>query len=266
MSSNREDHATLAANYFGLKGKVALVTGASSGLGKHFSTVLASAGCDIALLARREPALLSLKDELSELGVNVISCVCDITIKSDVEKSITQVSEQLGTPTLLINNAGVAAPAKFIDAQDEDTDLVINTNQQAVWHVSQVFCKQLIADGQAGTIINIASILGLDVLSGVASYAVSKAAVVQLTKVMALELARHGIRVNAIAPGYFSTEINEGFLESAPGQKLVKRIPMRRPGELHELDGLLLLLASEKGSFMTGSVVPVDGGHLVAGF
>lgn len=252
-------------DYFELTGKIALITGASSGLGAHFSKCLARAGCTVILAARRKQNLDTLAAQLIDDGNKAHAIELDVSDQATSDTALKSVFENIGTPDILINNAGIARPGRFIDATDNDTDLVFNVNQTSVWRISQQVCKQMIAAEKSGSVINIASILGMDILPGVGSYAVSKAAVIQMTKVMALELARYNIRVNAIAPGYFDTEINKGFLDSDAGQKIIKRVPSRRIGELDDLNGLLYLLASDKSAYMTGSVIPVDGGHLVAG-
>jgi len=255
----------LANNYFELSGKLALITGASSGLGYHFSKVLASAGCTVILAARRRDKLDSLAFEIDSAGGKAIALELDIADKTQCRSALNGVFEEQGAPDILLNNAGIAAAATFLNASDEDIQAVFDINQTGVWHMAQCVCQHMIEQKKEGSIINIASILGLDVMPGVASYAVSKAAVVQLTKVMALELARHKIRVNAIAPGYFSTDMNAEFLASDAGKRVINRIPARRPGKLDELNGLLLLLASTKSTYMTGTVIPIDGGHLVSG-
>ena len=252
-------------DYFDLGGKTALVTGASSGLGWHFANVLASAGCKVIIAARRVEKLKALGTEISSKGGQVAVLPFDIQDNNALQQSLETCFEENGVPDILINNAGIAVASRFLDADVADTDAVWKTNQSGLWHTSQTVCKRLIAAGKPGSIINIASILGLDVMPGVASYAVSKAAVLQITKVMALELARHNIKVNAIAPGYFSTEMNQAFLDSDAGANLLKRVPMRRAGNPDELNGLLLLLASSRSAYMTGSIIPVDGGHLVSG-
>lgn len=262
---NTNSSTLTAHNYFDLDGKLALVTGASSGLGWHFARTLANAGCNVILGARRQDRLDKLNTEISSAGGQAHSLLLDVQNRETCRAALTAVANEIGVPDILINNAGIAKVAHFLDATDQDTDAVIGVNQTGVWHVSQTVCNQMVSAGKPGTVINIASILGLSVASGVASYAVSKAAVVQLTQVMALELARHQIRVNAIAPGYFDTEMNHEFLSSDAGKKVIGRVPSRRAGELHDLDGLLLLLASSKSSYMTGCTIPVDGGHLVAG-
>lgn len=291
MSSENTKDISRAANldYFELCGKVALITGASSGLGMHFSKCLAEAGCTVVLAARRKDKLDALaaqinsevsnsdlnggasasnddsKDHQAGKGSIAHAIELDVSNAESSTKALSNLFETIGTPDILINNAGIARPGRFLDADNSDTDMVFNVNQTSVWRISQQVCKQMIEAGKPGSVINIASILGLNVMSGVGSYAISKAAVVQMTKVMALELARYKIRVNAIAPGYFNTEINQGFLDSDAGQKIINRVPFRRVGELDDLNGLLLLLASQKSSYMTGTVTQVDGGHLVAG-
>jgi len=268
--STTKNEPTPSLDYFGLNGKIALITGASSGLGLHFSRCLSNAGCTVVLAARRKPKLDALAEQINnETGKankpRAFAVELDVSNRTSCSAVLSTVFSEIGTPDILINNAGIARPGRFLEADDADTDQVFSVNQSSVWKISQQVCAEMIKAGKAGSVINIASILGLDVMPGVSSYAVSKAAVVQMTKLMALELARHNIRVNAIAPGYFDTEINQGFLDSDAGKKIIKRVPFRRVGELHELDGLLYLLASQKSSFMTGAVIPIDGGHLVAG-
>jgi len=262
---SKDTTAILANDYFELSGKLALVTGASSGLGLHFATRLADAGAGVILAARRKDRLEALAADIQLKGGVAHVLELDVNNHTTTSATLAHMAEHIGTPDILVNNAGIARAARFLDANNEDTETVFGVNQNSVWHVSQIVCKQMVNAEKAGSVINIASILGLSVMPGVGSYAVSKAAVVQMTKVMALELARHNIRVNAIAPGYFDTEINEGFLNSDAGQKIIKRVPARRVGELDELTGVLLLLASDKSAYITGTTIPVDGGHLVAG-
>ncbi len=254
----------IANGWFGLEGRVAMVTGASSGLGRHFALTLASAGCTVGLAARREGYLTSLATEIEEAGGRGIVLRTDVTDSASVEASVATLTDAVGAPTILVNNAGMAHGTSFLDATDDDMRSVFALNQMAAWTVAQTVCKGMIGAGEGGSIINIASITGERPIGGAAAYAVSKAAVIHMTKIMALELARHDIRVNALAPGYFSTDMNRDFLESDAGEKLLKRSPMRRAGAMEELNGPLLMLASDHGSFMTGSVIAVDGGHLVS--
>ena len=253
------------AGYFGLEGTVALVTGASSGLGRHFAKTLASAGCAVGLAARREDRLAALAGEIGEEGGKAVPLPMDVTDPAAVEAGLDRLADEAGVAGVLVNNAGIASSHGFLEAPDEETRTVFSTNQTAVWNVAQAFAKRLVGAGKPGSIVNIASIAGLRAFGGAGSYSVAKAAVAHMTRIQALELARHGIRANAIAPGYFETDLNRGYLASEAGKKMAKRIPMRRTGRTGELDGLLLLLASDRSSFMTGTVVPVDGGHLVAG-
>jgi len=251
-------------NYFNLENKVALVTGASSGLGAHFAKTLAQAGAIVGIAARRKDRLEDLAQTIENEGGKAIPLEMDVTDRASIETGLSTLTDVAGTPTILINNAGIARSGSFLDATDEDTRALFDTNQQAVWDVAQLTSRAIVAANLSGSIINISSILGLATGSGVASYATSKAAVAHLTKMLALELAPHQIRVNAIAPGYFTSEMTEDYLKSEHGQKILKRVPMKRHGEHEELDGLLLLLASDRGSFMTGTVTPVDGGHLIS--
>ena len=252
-------------NLFGLSTKHALVTGASSGLGRHFAGVLAAAGAKVSVAARRQDALAQTVETIRATGAQAQGLRMDVTDAASVEAALAQAEADFGPIDILVNNAGVTGTSAAVDVSEADWSSVIGTNLTGSWLVAQHTARHMIQHGQGGSIINIASILGLRVAGGVAPYAVSKAGMVQMTKVLALEWARHKIRVNAIAPGYIETDLNQDFFASDAGRALIRRIPQRRLGEARELDGALLLLASDAGSYMTGSVIAVDGGHLVSG-
>lgn len=250
---------------FSLTGTHVLVTGASSGLGKHFAGRLAQAGGNVTLAARRAQALAASVNEIAESGGRAASVVIDVSIADSIERGLDEAEKHFGPVNVLINNAGVTYTRAALEVDESDWDQLININLTGAWLAAQRTARRMVNHKTGGSIVNIASILGVRVAGGVATYAISKAGLIQMTKVLALEWARHGIRVNAIAPGYIETDLNSDFFASPAGQALIKRIPQRRLGQARELDGALLLLASSASSFMTGTVIAVDGGHLVSG-
>jgi NAD(P)-dependent dehydrogenase (short-subunit alcohol dehydrogenase family) len=254
----------MAVDRFSLSGKTALVTGASSGLGRHFARVLAEAGAKVALAARRLDRLRQLEADIRGNGGEAATVALDVTDRSSIASAFDAAEAALGPVTVLVNNAGVPSGAYFLKMDDAEWRSVMDVNLDGVFRVGQEAARRMSTRASGGSIINIASISAFGVLKGIAPYAASKAAVVSLTKTMALELARDKIRVNALAPGYFVTELNDAFLTSDAGKRLLSRVPMGRAGSLEELDGALLLLASDAGAFMTGSVITIDGGHLLA--
>lgn len=250
-----------AADLFDLSGEVALVTGASSGLGKRFAEVLAAHGAKVIAAARRVERL----EALAAANPGIKALALDVTAPKSFAAAL-DAAEGLGGPlTLLINNAGVSGGSRIVDTPPEEWRAVQDTNVDAVWHLSQAFAKRLMARKAQGAIINIASVASSKVSETPAGYAISKAAVLQMTKAQAYEWARYGIRVNAIAPGYIHSEMTGDYLASPSGQAMIGRVPQRRAGEPSDLDGTLLLLASKRASgFMTGTAITVDGGILLA--
>lgn len=250
-------------NRFDLSGRIALVTGASSGLGKHFAGILSDAGAKVVLAARRTDRLEALAAEIEAKGGEALAVSMDVTKADTIQAALAATIEKFGAPAdVIVNNSGLSREGWFTSMEEADFDLVMDTNTKGVWLVARTFAGALAKSGKPGSMINIASVAGKRVGYTMAAYCASKAACEHMTRAMAIEMARYGIRVNAIAPGYFETEINDSFLASDEGELMRKRIPMRRFGEHEELSGPLLLLASEAGSFMTGATVVVDGGHM----
>jgi len=247
-----------------LAGKHALVTGANGGLGRHFALTLARAGARVSLAYRRinesNPALAGIKAE----GGDAIAVELDVTDPSSVNAGLDDAETRLGPLDVVVNNAGIAVMKPMLEYTEEDWSRVIGVNLTGAWRVSQYAARRMVAARRGGSLINIASILGLRVTPQVPSYAAAKAGLIHLTQAMALELARHSIRVNALAPGYVETGMNRDYFASDTGQALIKRIPQRRIGLPEDLDGALLLLASDASKYMTGAVLTVDGGHLVS--
>jgi NAD(P)-dependent dehydrogenase (short-subunit alcohol dehydrogenase family) len=243
-----------------LAGRTALITGASGDFGAHFAMVLARAGARVILAARREDAVAVIAERVAAAGGSAETARLDV---SD-SKSIAALSARFGSVDILVNNAGIERSAAALEQSEADWDEVLDTNLKGAFLVAQAMARGMRESGRGGSIINIASILGLRQAGTVLPYAVSKAGLIQMTKILALELARYDIRVNAIAPGYFATELNDDFWKTDAGAAMLKRIPTRRLGQLDDLDGPLLLLASDASRHMTGTVLTVDGGHLLA--
>jgi len=252
-----------AAEMFSLKGRVALVTGASSGLGVQFAKALADNGAAVALVARRADRLKSLKDEIEGKGGRAVAIEADVTDHAAVARAFDAAEKAFGTVTILVNNAGIAHGGRAVEMPPEEWRKVLSTNLDAVFFWAQEAARRLLAAKKQGAIVNIASVLGLAVSKGAVAYAAAKAGVVQLTKALAVELAFKGVRVNAIAPGWFVTEMNDDYLSSEAGAAIKREIPMGRFGNSGDLDGALLLLVSDAGSYITGATVVVDGGQVV---
>lgn len=253
-----------ASQIFDLTGRVALVTGASSGLGKRFAQVLAANGASVALVARRKERIEALQKKIEAAGGRAAAIAGDVTDRVSMKYAFDLVEEAFGLVTILVNNAGVAHSTRAVELTEAEYRRVLDTNLDAAFFNAQETAKRLLTAGKRGSIINIASVLGLSASKGTAAYAISKAGVIQATKALSLELAFKGIRVNAIAPGWFVTEINHDFLMGEAGQKLMREIPAGRFGKEDDLDGALLLLASDASEYITGATVIVDGGQSAA--
>lgn len=243
-----------------LSGKTALVTGASSGLGAHFAATLARAGALVILAARRQDALAEVAARITAQGGSCRVAQLDVTSSA----SIAALDPELAELDILVNNAGVVRDGPALDQTEADWDSVVDTNLKGCFLMAQAAARAMRQHGRGGAIINIASILGLRQAGSVLPYAVAKAGLVQMTKLLALEWARYDIAVNAIAPGYLDTDLNSEFWGTDAGKAMLRRIPQRRLGSLSDLDAPLLLLASGASKYMTGSIIAVDGGHLTS--
>lgn len=251
------------SDLFDVSREVILITGASQGLGRQFARVLSARGAAVALAARQTSKLKALEDEIKAKGGRAAAVQMDVTSTASIAQAIDAAEAALGPVTVLINNAGIAVEKLAIEQSEADWDAVIGANLKGAYFAATEIARRMIARQSGGNIINIASVLGSSVVKFVSPYAISKAAVIQATKALALELAASNIRVNALAPGYIDTEINHDIWETPAGEKLIKRIPQRRVGHESDLDGAIMLLASSASRYMTGSVVTVDGGFLL---
>jgi NAD(P)-dependent dehydrogenase (short-subunit alcohol dehydrogenase family) len=249
---------------FDLTGRTAFVTGASSGLGRHFAQTLAKAGAKVALAARRVERLNETVAAIESINGEALAIELDVTDPKAIAPAFDKAEAALGPVTILVPAAGVTARAFFTQTSEEQWRHVMDTNLDGVWRTCREGARRMQENKTGGSIIVIASVLTFNVVKATSPYATSKAAIAHLTRAMALELARDNIRVNALAPGYFSTELNAEYLASETGLRLIAKFPMERLGDMSELDGPLLLLASDAGSFMTGAVIPVDGGALLS--
>ena len=241
-----------------LQDRVAIVTGASSGLGAHFARMLAAQGARVVLAARRVEALEAQKAEIEAAGGRADTIGLDVCDESSVASGFAKLDAAGLHVDIVVNNAGISEAVPALSMSVQNWDRVLDTNLKGVFLVAQAAARRMQADGRGGSIVNVASILGHRVAGNLASYAASKAGVVRLTE------ARFGIRVNSLCPGYIETDLNREFFASDAGKALIRRIPQRRLGAPSDLDGALLLLASDAGRYMTGSSITVDGGHLVS--
>jgi NAD(P)-dependent dehydrogenase (short-subunit alcohol dehydrogenase family) len=249
---------------FDLAGQVALVTGASSGIGRHLAGVLAAAGVKVALAARRVDRLAELAREIETAGGEGLPIGCDVTRSEDVVAAVATAESELGPLSILVNNAGVVVSKPLFEHTEADWDHVVDTNLKGAWLAAREFAHHLTGLKRPGRIINISSVLGFRTIGRVPAYCAAKAGLTHLTHVLAMELARYGILVNAIAPGYVETDFNRAFFQTEAGKALISRIPLKRLGQSEDLDGALLFLASPASAYITGTVISVDGGHGVA--
>lgn len=249
---------------FSLEGKTAFISGASGGIGLHIARLLAGAGAAVVLAARRVDKLQTEVEKLREDGYRASGVALDVTSLQSITQAWQSAQQEIGAPIdILINNAGVLKAERFLSQKIEDIERVFDTNLKGAFLLGQRAAQSMVERG-SGSIINIASTSGMRAAGHLSSYGASKAALIQLTQIMALELARKGVRVNALCPGNFRTEMHLSFQENGLEENIVQRIPMRKIGEVDQLNGATLLLASDAGSYMTGAVVVVDGGQTLS--
>jgi NAD(P)-dependent dehydrogenase (short-subunit alcohol dehydrogenase family) len=249
---------------FDLAGQAALVTGASSGIGRHLAKLLAAAGSSVALAARRVDQIAAAAREIEAEGGVAAPFACDVTRADSVAETVAAAAARFGELSILVNNAGVVTAKPLFEHTESEWDHVLDTDLKGAWLMAREFAARLVQSQRPGRIVNIASLLGTRTIARVPSYCAAKAGLIHLTRVLAMELAPHGILVNALAPGYVETDFNREFLRSEPGRKLIGRIPLRRVGRPDDLDGATLLLVSPAGAYITGAVIAIDGGHAVA--
>ena len=250
---------------FDIAGQVALVTGASSGIGHHFAELLAASGAKVAAAARREDRLAELARSIESEGGTCLPLACDVTDRQSIIGAIAAAEEKLGELSILVNNAGVVVSKPLFEQTEEDWDYVVDTNLKGAWLMAREFAHHLVEQKRPGRIINISSILASRTIGRVPAYCAAKAGLSHLTSVLAMELARYGILVNALAPGYVETDFNTAYFQTEAGKALIRRIPLRRLAQPADLDGALLFLASPASAYVTGAIIAVDGGHAVAG-
>jgi len=251
-----------------LSGRVALITGASSGLGQQFAKTLARAGAAVVLASRRVELLKTLRAEIEAFGGDAHVVALDVTDHDSIKAAVAHAETEVGPIDILINNSGVSTTQKLVDVSPEDFDYVFDTNTRGAFFVAQEVGKRMLARARGaapgtytgGRIINIASMAGLRVLSQIGVYCMSKAAVVHMTKAMALEWGRYDINVNAICPGYIDTEINHRYWQTEQGQKLIDMLPRKRVGQPQDLDALLVMLCAKESHFINGAVISADDG------
>lgn len=250
-------------NIFSVDGKIALVSGASSGLGEHMAEMYADNGVAVVCAARRTDRLQSLVDRINAKGGKAMAVTMDVTDRASVKAGFDAAEQQFGTPDIIVCNAGATGGQPFLQMEEAVWDNVLDVNLKGVYNLGQEAAQRLVAAGKPGSIINISSICAVASFKGLTHYSASKAAVNQLTAVMGHELAEHNIRVNALAPGYMMTDMVSDYYATEAGQKDLANLPLKRAGELHELDGVMLLLASGASSYMSGSVITADAAHSI---
>ncbi len=247
-----------------LAGKVALITGASAGLGKHFASVLSGAGARVVLAARRLEKLEETAEPIRKGGGQAFCVSLDVMESEQIPPAFDAAEEVFGTVNILINNSGIVIAGKYPEISENDWDAIVGTNLKGAWMMAQEAARRMIVAETGGSIVNLASILAFRAQKALSTYSISKAAVAQMTRTMAAELAAHDIRVNAMAPGYIATDMNSDFLYSSRGQKMMAEVPLGRYGALEELDECLLMLSGDRSKYLTGAVIPIDGGHALS--